>query len=248
MGRGRASLRVVAGLAALAVAGLTACSHEAPGGPAPSGGSGGGGGGATDKVIGVSVADQKSLFYVAEVQGIKNELYARHRESVVFDQDPAPRRAPGGGEEGEAALIVQPLVGATAAGTALSADRYLLALVRGVLYGLRQQDGEVVWAMRVGIDTTRLPVRVPRTPNAPELALVLSADTLALTAVNVVTGETLWRHALAISRRGRRPFRHRQGPRPALRSPAAPSGKRLSCPERSRKSACIGARAAARAY
>ena len=78
--RGRASLRVVAGLAALAVAGLTGCSNEAPGGPAPSGS---GGGAAANKVIGVSVADQKSLFYVASVQGMQAEADKRGYKLLV---------------------------------------------------------------------------------------------------------------------------------------------------------------------
>jgi ribose transport system substrate-binding protein len=69
----------VAGLAALAVAGLTACSNQAPGGPAPSGS----GGDAAKKVIGVSVADQKSLFYVAAVQGMQAEAAKKGYQLVV---------------------------------------------------------------------------------------------------------------------------------------------------------------------
>lgn len=49
--------------AALAVASLAACGQD----------TGSGGAGGQKKVIGVSVADQKSLFYVAEVAGIKDE-------------------------------------------------------------------------------------------------------------------------------------------------------------------------------
>src|SRR5262249_33587854 len=69
--------------------------------------------------------------------------------------------------------------------------------------GLSQEDGEVIWVMRVGIDTGQLPVRVPRTPSAPEIALVLSADTLTLTAVNVLNGATLWRRPLGSECLGR---------------------------------------------
>ena len=76
MTRGRASLRAFAGLTAVAVLGLTACGTG--GGSAPAAG-GGGGGGAAEKIIGVSVADQKSLFYVAEVAGIQ----ARAQEKGV---------------------------------------------------------------------------------------------------------------------------------------------------------------------
>jgi ribose transport system substrate-binding protein len=76
MTRGRASLRALAGLTAAAVLGLTACGTGG-GGSAPA--AGGGGGGGDQKVIGVSVADQKSLFYVAEVAGIQ----ARAQEKGV---------------------------------------------------------------------------------------------------------------------------------------------------------------------
>ena len=67
MFRGRGALRVLAGLTAAAVLGLTGCGTG--GGQAPAAGSGGGD--AAKKPIGVSVADQKSLFYVASVQGMQ---------------------------------------------------------------------------------------------------------------------------------------------------------------------------------
>ena len=76
----RRRVRLLAGAAAVALVGLTGCSQQAPGGPAPAGGGGGGGG---QKVIGVSVADQKSLFYVAEVQGIQAEAQAKNVKVIV---------------------------------------------------------------------------------------------------------------------------------------------------------------------
>src|SRR5690348_5840747 len=80
MTRGRAPLRVLAGLTAVAVLGLTGCgTGGGTGGGAPAGGGGGG----AQKVIGVSVADQKSLFYVAEVQGIQAEAQAKGVKVVV---------------------------------------------------------------------------------------------------------------------------------------------------------------------
>jgi ribose transport system substrate-binding protein len=78
MARGRSSLRALAGVIAVAVVGLAGCSQEAPGGPAPASGGDG-----AKKVIGVSVADQKSLFYVASVQGMKDQAAARGVELVV---------------------------------------------------------------------------------------------------------------------------------------------------------------------
>jgi ribose transport system substrate-binding protein len=71
-------MRALAGLAVIALAGLTACSQEAPGGPAPAAGGDG-----AKKVIGVSVADQKSLFYVAEVQGIQARAQEKGYQVVV---------------------------------------------------------------------------------------------------------------------------------------------------------------------
>ena len=78
MTRGRGLARALAGLMAVALVGLTGCSQEAPGGPAPAAGGDG-----AKKVIGVSVADQKSLFYVASVQGMKDQAAKRGVELVV---------------------------------------------------------------------------------------------------------------------------------------------------------------------
>ena len=79
MTRGRAAqVRVLAGLTAAAVLGLTACGTGGGGGAPASGGGGGAG-----KTIGVSVADQKSLFYVAEVQGIQAEAQKKGVKVVV---------------------------------------------------------------------------------------------------------------------------------------------------------------------
>jgi ribose transport system substrate-binding protein len=71
------SLRMLARLTALAVACLTACGT---GGGSVPGASGGGG---EKKPIGVSVADQKSLFYVAAVQGMLAEADKKGYKLVV---------------------------------------------------------------------------------------------------------------------------------------------------------------------
>lgn len=71
MARGRCPLPVLAALTAVALTALTAC------------GTGGGTGSGGAAVIGVSVADQKSLFYVAAVQGMQAEADRRGYELVV---------------------------------------------------------------------------------------------------------------------------------------------------------------------
>ena len=70
----RRALKALVPLTVLAVAALSGC-----GGGAAAGGEGGGG----NKTIGVSVADQKSLFYVAAVQGMEAEAKARGYELKV---------------------------------------------------------------------------------------------------------------------------------------------------------------------
>lgn len=80
MTRGRRALRVLAATTVLALVTLTGCSQQAPGGPAPAGS---GGGGDAKKTIGVSVADQKSLFYVAAVQGMQAQADKRGYKLVV---------------------------------------------------------------------------------------------------------------------------------------------------------------------
>jgi outer membrane protein assembly factor BamB len=139
-----------------------------------------------------------------EMKQMDDQLRERHRASIVFT--PAEELLPnkGAAEDVEQGLVVHPLV--TSSGDAnppLPANRVVFALARGVLYGLSQNNGDILWAMRVGIDTTHLPLRVPPAGNAPELALVLSADTLTLTAVIARTGETLWKRPLGAASTGR---------------------------------------------
>ncbi len=81
-------------------------------------------------------------------------------------------------------------------------DGTVLALCRGVLYGMSQTNGQVRWAVRVGIDTTSLPVRVPAGVGSSERILVLSSDTRTLTAVDG-RGTTLWRYRLGAPCLGR---------------------------------------------
>jgi outer membrane protein assembly factor BamB len=76
-------------------------------------------------------------------------------------------------------------------------DRVVFALVRGVLYALRLGNGEVLWATRVGIDQTTLPIRLPQEGQVPERVLVLSSDDKSLTARDVHTGRQLWQHQLS---------------------------------------------------
>jgi outer membrane protein assembly factor BamB/TolA-binding protein len=137
------------------------------------------------------------------VKEVEDQLQEKHRNSIVFTQEEEPLPARPVAEDVGQSLLVQPVLTTGDVGPALPPDRVIFALARGVLYGLRQDTGDIVWAMRVGIDTHNLPLRVPPAPNRPELALVLSADTLTLTAVKTIDGATWWRHRLGAANLGR---------------------------------------------
>jgi len=75
--------------------------------------------------------------------------------------------------------------------------RVVLALARGVIYALNQSDGTLLWATRVGVDTTALPVRLERDFGADdELFLILSADRQAVMALAAKDGHVQWQQRL----------------------------------------------------
>jgi hypothetical protein len=130
-----------------------------------------------------------------QVQAALAQLYQLHEASVVYH--PATGEAikppiPPAEDEG-IRMLFAPLLPAAAPGKAAPNDRIVLALVRGVLYALKQSNGELKWAMPVGIDTTVLPLRVPERAASRELLLVLSADTHTLSALDL-DGDTKWEY------------------------------------------------------
>jgi outer membrane protein assembly factor BamB len=131
-----------------------------------------------------------------DVQAALTKLYQGHLDSVryVDGADAAP--ASGRSEDREPSMVVNHLVQGVAPERRPN-DPIFLALVRGVLYALSQSNGEIIWAMRVGIDTSALPVRVPASEGRPEMVLALSADTETLTGLNAATGDQLWKYRLS---------------------------------------------------
>jgi outer membrane protein assembly factor BamB len=84
----------------------------------------------------------------------------------------------------------------TGAGSVPDRNGVVLAMVRGILYALAQSDGSLLWATRSGVDVTRLPVRLPATETAPEMALVLSDANEILTARDLQSGKVIWKYDL----------------------------------------------------
>jgi outer membrane protein assembly factor BamB len=142
------------------------------------------------------VARFSQLAQDAELQQKLTALQREEPEWTVFQGENPPRLLPRGpAPRGKAHPSV--LVGPLVRGEASAADeQVLLGLDRGVLYGLSQGNGQVRWAVRVGLDTTQAPARLRAGPAQPELALVLSAVDNTVSAIETSTGRTQWHYQL----------------------------------------------------
>src|SRR5262249_54110054 len=141
--------------------------------------------------------DLPGLAEDAEVRTALDRLYEAHQASVVYQprgEDGPAGKSPRLDDDADS-LPFAPLLSSTAPGNAPGKDPIVLALARGVLYALKQSNGELKWATRVGIDTTVLPQRVPASQASPELFLVLSADTQTLTALDADRNQ-VWEYAI----------------------------------------------------
>ncbi len=132
------------------------------------------------------------------------EMHDAHVKGIRFlsataETDPStPRQL----EDSEASLLLDPLV-AGMRRAAIDEGALVLAVARGVLYALYPSNGQIKWAMRIGIDTANLPVRLPPTATHPnERLLVLSGDARQLTALDL-DGRRLWERRLGSSCLGR---------------------------------------------
>jgi outer membrane protein assembly factor BamB len=131
-----------------------------------------------------------------------DKLPEAHRASIVFSpsQDSAEQAPPL--EDRAPSSLVTPALEAHR-GTIRSGQRPLLAQVRGVLYAVEPDNGQVRWAVRVRPEASTLPLRLPRTALAPEQVLALSPDSLTLSALDADTGATRWSRTLAAPCLGR---------------------------------------------
>jgi hypothetical protein len=144
---------------------------------------------------------ERRLVDDTDARTILEELYRKHRDTVQWTQVAVPLDEGVRKEDRDRVLLVDSKLDGNPPALARQ-EGVVLALVRGVLYGLRQADGAVQWAMRVGIDTTQLPVHIPPVGGSPELILVTSADTYTLTALDP-SGREVWRYRLSAPSLGR---------------------------------------------
>lgn len=134
-----------------------------------------------------------------EIKAKLNQLRTAEPGRITYTSaDKKLDKPAAGGVEG-ITLAVCPLVRGQP-GTPPANDPSVLSLSRGMLYAKSLATGELRWSLRVGVDTTILPARLPARPPQPEIALVLSTDAAAdkstVIAVNMRTGEPLWAYPL----------------------------------------------------
>jgi hypothetical protein len=146
----------------------------------------------------------------AAIKSAIDRLDKRHLASVVFkeakDAAAAPEtKRPPAAEIPYPGILFDPRTDEIPAGPAVTPppdERVVLSLVRGVLHAHSLTNGRVLWAVRVGVDTTTLPVRVPAATAIPERILVLLADSETLVALNP-QGNEVWRYHLGSACLGR---------------------------------------------
>lgn len=130
-----------------------------------------------------------------EMQKLLGKLIEEHAGAVTYTAVNAPATKPAPSDT-EPSILVAPRMGTATEPVELLDQRPVFALVRGVLYALEPRNGDILWARRVGADTTLLPLRLPATPISPEIALVLASDSKTVSALEVPTGRTVWEHQL----------------------------------------------------
>jgi tetratricopeptide (TPR) repeat protein len=148
------------------------------------------------RIIEQQKRDEPNFDQDGKITEVLGKLYNSHFESVTYTPSDIPPEPTRHVEDRAPGILVEQLVQGQPPLRPAN-DPVVLALVRGVLYALAESNGEIVWAMRVGIDTSSLPLRLPAVGSRPELVLVLSSDTLTLTALNVATGDPLWKYHLS---------------------------------------------------
>src|SRR5262249_8930443 len=143
----------------------------------------------------VQLVRKRNLEEEPTVKELLDSIKQKVVDGVRWETPPAQARiAPPPEDKARSLPIALPVAGIGAA--VPDGEGVMFAVARGVLYALSQSNGEVAWAWRVGIDTTALPVRLPKSDIAPELVLVLSSDTRTLTARAAQSGDYVWHHQL----------------------------------------------------
>jgi outer membrane protein assembly factor BamB len=140
--------------------------------------------------------------FFAAMKKSLDDLRKVEKDWVAYTDAPGNVGKPPAANEGISLITSAPLVTPSGKADAVKDEPIVLAVARGTLYGLSAINGEVRWSMRVGIDTQRLPARLPIRPDQPDLAYIVGQDTQGqhgLYCIDVKTGKVLWVHPLPIA-------------------------------------------------
>jgi outer membrane protein assembly factor BamB len=119
----------------------------------------------------------------SEILQLREKLYAAQLAGVSYARVAADLGKPPFHPNDVPTIVIDPLLDGPP-GKAPKDDPIVLALSRGLLYALRQSNGQAKWVTRVGVDSAALPVIVPAEDASPQRILVLSADAGTLSALD----------------------------------------------------------------
>lgn len=148
--------------------------------------------------LGPFLSDPEAQELIAEAKG-------KLRDLVRYESDPAKPYVPPT-SAAATLLFVAPVGPTRPQGVGVGVDEVrptiFLAVARGVLYALDEEKGLLLWAVRVGPDTTDPPTltRVDLPEGPTDIALVTSnvGGQAALTAYVLQTGEAKWYQPLQV--------------------------------------------------
>lgn len=143
------------------------------------------------------VAKHPALAQDKELLALRDAALRAEAARVVYRPDPPETAAAGSSasvpaqERGTTIIVTggstgQPREGGDTAGV-------VTALARGVLYVFNAQ-GQLLWARRLGLDTSHLPSPIEPTTTSPAALLAVSSEDNSLLALEAATGVELWRY------------------------------------------------------
>lgn len=135
--------------------------------------------------------DEPKLAGDSEIKAALVTAYRSESERVRYEPTEANAVDSGPAEMAEELFVVwgTPLEPSPS----VKLSNVVYGVARGVVYAF-QTTGEFLWARRLGIDATRLPLRLPGGSSVPDLLLVVSAANNELLALSPRTGEPVWRY------------------------------------------------------
>lgn len=126
------------------------------------------------------------------------------QSKAIYIREPQPIPPTNVPDDGLTSLLFAPRFDKNERRPLSGISAVFFCLARGVLYALAEDNGQVLWAARTGLDTDIMPVRVAASQLHPELVLLASntGNQFGITARSARNGAPLWHQALAVPCQG----------------------------------------------